>query len=466
MPLHGKVSEDDREAELDINPVYVREAGRKIPRYRMPDRGMLPDTALQVVRDELILDGNARLNLATFVTTWMEPQAAQLMAECFDKNMIDKDEYPQTAELERRCVNILSELWHAPAGSRAPGCSTTGSSEACMLGGMALLWRWRARRGGSSGAARPNLVMGSNVQVCWEKFCRYWQVEPRLVPMAPGRYHLTGPEAAARCDENTIGVVAVMGSTQDGSYEPVQQISDALDQLQADRQLDIPVHVDGASGGFVAPFLQPHVPWDFRVPRVQSINASGHKYGLVYPGVGWVVWREPAALPDDLVFRVNYLGGDMPTFALNFSRPGAHVAAQYYNFIRLGCDGYRRVQQSCQDVALYLSGEIAKIGPFELITDGSDLPVFAVRLRGDVTGYSVFDISERLRMRGWLVPAYTFPEDLTDVAVLRFVIRNGFSADLAEILAGDIRTQVKALASAGAGHVPLAPPHTRTPFAH
>jgi glutamate decarboxylase len=313
--------------------------------------------------------------------------------------------------------------------------------------------------------------MGSNVQVCWEKFCRYWQVEPRLVPMAPGRYHLTGPEAAARCDENTIGVVAVMGSTQDGSYEPVQQISDALDELQASRQLDIPIHVDGASGGFVAPFLQPHVPWDFRVPRVQSVNASGHKYGLVYPGVGWVVWREPAALPEDLVFRVNYLGGDMPTFALNFSRPGAHVAAQYYNFIRLGFDGYRRVQQSCQDVALYLSGEIAKIGPFELITDGSDLPVFAVRLRDDVTGYSVFDISERLRMRGWLVPAYTFPEDLTDVAVLRFVIRNGFSADLAEILAGDIRTQVKALASAAVpghvpGHVPLAPPRTRTPFAH
>jgi glutamate decarboxylase len=475
MPLHGKVSEDDRDAELDINPVYVREAGRKIPRYRMPDRGMLPDTALQVVRDELILDGNARLNLATFVTTWMEPQAAQLMAECFDKNMIDKDEYPQTAELERRCVNILSELWHAPAHSEAPGCSTTGSSEACMLGGMALLWRWRARRGAvkgegeaGGGTAKPNLVMGANVQVCWEKFCRYWQVEPRMVPMAPGRYHLTGPEAAARCDENTIGVVAIMGSTQDGSYEPVLQISEALDQLQADKQLDIPIHVDGASGGFVAPFLHPHVAWDFRVPRVQSINASGHKYGLVYPGVGWIVWREPAALPDDLVFRVNYLGGDMPTFALNFSRPGSQVAAQYYNFIRLGFDGYRRVQQNCQDIALFLSGEIAKIGPFELITDGSELPVFAVRLREDVRGYSVFDLSERLRGRGWLVPAYTFPENLTDVAVLRFVIRNGFSQDLASLLVHDIRNQVKALQaeSSSSGHVPLVAPGTRTPFAH
>jgi glutamate decarboxylase len=475
--LHGKVGDDDREAELDINPVYVREAGRKIPRYRLPDRGMLPDTALQVVRDELILDGNARLNLATFVTTWMEPQAAQLMAECFDKNMIDKDEYPQTAEIERRCVNILAELWHAPSDSQATGCSTTGSSEACMLGGMALLWRWRARRGAAVGyvsgqsstasTAKPNLVMGANVQVCWDKFCRYWDVEPRLVPMASGRLHLTGPEAVTRCDENTIGVVAIMGSTQDGSYEPVLQISQALDQLQADRGLDIPIHVDGASGGFIAPFLHPHVEWDFRVPRVQSINTSGHKYGLVYPGVGWVVWRDSDALPEDLIFRVNYLGGDMPTFALNFSRPGSNVVAQYYNFIRLGFDGYQRVQQACQDVAMYLSSEIAKIGPFELLTDGSELPVFAVKLRDDVTSYSVFDVSERLRGRGWLVPAYTFPADLTNVAVLRFVIRNGFSTDMAGLLLDDIRHQVKALEThPGEGHIPLVPAKDRVPFAH
>jgi glutamate decarboxylase len=289
---------------------------------------MLPDTAAQVVRDELLLDGNARLNLATFVTTWMEPQAQLLMTECLDKNMIDKDEYPQTAMLESRCVNILADLWHAPEGGDATGCSTTGSSEACMLAGMALLWRWRERRtAAKAGASRPNLVMGANVQVCWEKFCRYWQVEPRKVPMVPGRYHLTGPEAAARCDENTIGVVAILGSTMDGSYEPVAGISADLDRLAAAGGPDVPVHVDGASGGFVAPFLQPDLVWDFRVPRVASINASGHKYGLVYPGVGWVVWREAAALPDDLVFKVNYLGGQMPTFALNFSRPGAQVAA-------------------------------------------------------------------------------------------------------------------------------------------
>ncbi|HEX9041195.1 MAG TPA: glutamate decarboxylase, partial [Trebonia sp.] len=287
--LHRKVPEHESRTELDINPLYFREKSCDIPRYRLPESGVLPRTALQVVRDELILDGNARLNLATFVTTWMEPEAEQLMAECSSKNMIDKDEYPQTAELERRCVNIIGHLWNAP-GEQAVGCSTTGSSEACMLGGMALLWRWRARRRAAGlGTDRPNLVMGTNVQVCWEKFCRYWDVEPKYVPLEPGRYHLGVPEAVAQCDENTIGVVAIMGSTMDGSYEPVTDLAAALDALAATPGApDVPIHVDGASGGFVAPFLQPEIEWDFRVPRVASINASGHKYGLVYPGVGWI----------------------------------------------------------------------------------------------------------------------------------------------------------------------------------
>jgi len=467
MPLHTQVDASIRDDELDVNPVYVRELGADIPRYRLPAHGTLPRTALQMVRDELILDGNARLNLATFVTTWMEPEAEQLMAECAAKNMIDKDEYPQTAELEQRCVNILSHLWNAPAGSKATGCSTTGSSEACMLGGMALLWRWRARRqAAGQDAARPNLVMGSNVQVCWEKFCRYWQVEPRFVPMVPGRLHLRGAEAAAKCDENTIGVVAIMGSTMDGSYEPVLEISQALDRVQTEQGHDVPIHVDGASGGFVAPFLQPELEWDFRVPRVASINASGHKYGLVYPGVGWVMWRTPDALPDGLVFRVNYLGGEMPTFALNFSRPGAQVAAQYYNFIRLGRQGYQRVQHACRDVALHLSAGIAKMGPFELLTEGRDLPVFAFKLRDDITGYSVFDVSERLRLRGWQVPAYTFPADLTDTAVMRIVIRNGFSMDLANLLLADLRKHVKVLEHHPQTQPPPEIQHMRESFKH
>src|SRR5580693_5650423 len=467
MPLHTKVDESVQDAELEINPIYFREQTCEIPRYKLPEHGVLPRTALQVVRDELILDGNARLNLATFVTTWMEPEAEVLMAECAPKNMIDKDEYPQTAELERRCVNILSNLWNAPAGSQATGCSTTGSSEACMLGGMALLWRWRARRQAAGlDASKPNLVMGTNVQVCWEKFCRYWQVEPRFVPMVPGRLHLRGAEAAAKCDENTIGVVAIMGSTMDGSYEPVLEISQALDQLQAEQGHDVQVHVDAASGGFVAPFLQPDLEWDFRVPRVASLNASGHKYGLVYPGVGWVMWRTPDALPEDLVFRVNYLGGEMPTFALNFSRPGAQVAAQYYNFIRLGFSGYQHAQQTCQDIAKYLSTEIDKLDQFELLSDGSDLPVFAFKLHDDIDKYSVYDISERLRMRGWQVPAYTFPDNLSDMSVMRIVIRNGFSMDLANLLLEDFRLHLNILEHHPQTQPPPEVQEKRQSFAH
>jgi len=468
MPLHAKVDETHGQAELGVSPVYHKLLGRTIPQHQIPSHSMPPDIALQLVRDELMLDGNARLNLATFVTTWMEPQAEQLMAECFSKNMIDKDEYPQTAELERRCVNILAHLWHAPTAvgdeGTATGCSTTGSSEACMLGGLALLWRWRAR--GQAAGAKPNLVMGANVQVCWEKFCRYWQVQPRLVPMEPGRLHLTGPEAVARCDENTIGVVAVLGSTMDGSYEPVAEIAAALDDYQDRSGLDIPVHVDGASGGFIAPFLAPDLEWDFRLPRVASINTSGHKFGLVYPGVGWIVWRDAAALPDDLIFRVNYLGGEMPTFALNFSRPGGQVAAQYYNFLRLGFEGYRDVQLACQEVARYLAAEIAAMGPFELLSDGTDLPVLAFRLADPAARYTVFDLSERLRQRGWLVPAYTFPENLQGVAVLRIVVRNGFSRDLAGLLVSDLRMQVEALAAAPHPPVPLLPAGQRSAFAH
>jgi glutamate decarboxylase len=373
----------------------------------------------------------------------MEPQAQRLMSETFDKNMIDKDEYPRTAEIEKRCVNMISRLWNSPAHEEATGTSTTGSSEAAMLGGMALKWRWRDRRRAEGKPTdQPNMVMGSNVQVCWEKFCRYWDVEPRLVPMEGDRFHMNAEEAVKLCDENTIGVIPVLGSTFDGSYEPVADICAALDKLQAETGLDVPVHVDGASGGFVAPFLDPDLVWDFRLPRVQSINTSGHKYGLVYPGVGWVVWRNPEALPDDLVFKVNYLGGDMPTFALNFSRSGNQIVAQYYNFLRLGFEGYRRVQQSSRDNAMYLSDKISKLGPFELITDGSELPVFAFSLKDGTGNYTVFDVSERLRDRGWLVPAYSFPENREDLDALRVVVKNGFSRDLADLLVADLQRHV------------------------
>lgn len=448
MPLkHPQGPQSSPKASLELPPAVAMLGRGDVPRDRLPASGLMPDAAYQAIHDELMIDGNARLNLATFVTTWMEPQAQRLMAECFDKNMIDKDEYPQTAEIEMRCVNILSRLWNAPDGpSSAIGCSTTGSSEAAMLGGLALKRRWQHRRAAAGlPADRPNIVMGANVQICWEKFANYWDVKMRLIPMEGDRFHLSAEEAVKRCDERTIGVVAILGSTFDGSYEPVADICAALDKLQADTGLDVPVHVDGASGAFVAPFIDPELVWDFRLERVASINASGHKYGLVYPGVGWIVWRQKEALPEDLIFWVNYLGDDMPTFALNFSRPGAQVVAQYYNFLRLGFDGYRQVQGYSREVAMRLAEGIEQLGPFELLTRGDELPVFAFKLKDEVDNYTVFDVSSALRSRGWQVPAYTFPANREDLAAMRIVVRQGFTHDLADLLLADFRRELRLL---------------------
>lgn len=429
-----------------VDPAFDGGMGA-IPKHRLPLRTQNADAAMRFVQDELMLDGNARQNLATFVTTWMEPQASVLIQDALDKNIIDKDEYPQSAEIERRCVNILANLWNAPpptGTADAMGCSTTGSSEAAMLAGLALKWRWRARReAAGADTGKPNLVMGANVQVCWEKFARYWDVEARLVPL-DGATHLTAAQAAAACDENTIGVVAVLGSTFDGSYEPVAEIAAALDALQTSTGLDIPMHVDAASGGFVAPFLDEGLLWDFRLARVKSINASGHKYGLVYPGVGWVVWRSADDLPEDLIFNVDYLGGSMPTFALNFSRPAAQVIAQYYTLVRYGFDGYQRIQQRSRDIAEAIAEGIERLGPFTLLSRGTELPVLAFSLTTPEV-YTVYDLSHELRSFGWIVPAYPMPEGMAHVDVLRVVVRNGFTFDLAGKFLADLATSVQRL---------------------
>jgi glutamate decarboxylase len=450
MPLHDRISTDRRDDRVALRPEYAVDAAlTDVPRFRLADEPLPADVAYQLIHDELMLDGNARLNLATFVTTWMEPEATRLMMECADKNLIDKDEYPVTAELESRCVNMLADLWNAPEGAHPRGCSTLGSSEACMLAGLAFKFRWRNR--GPAEGARPNLVMGANVQVVWEKFCRYWEVEPRMAKLAPGRTHLTPEAAVERCDENTIGVVAILGSTFDGAYEPVADIAAALDRLESERGIDVPLHVDAASGGFTAPFLDPDLEWDFRCPRVHSINASGHKYGLVYPGVGWVLWRDAPCVPEELVFEVDYLGGNMPTYTLNFSRPGMQVVGQYFCFLRLGTEGYRRVQQACRDNARWLAERVAELGPFELVSDASGIPAFAFKLRDGVEGYTVYDVSERLRAHGWQVPAYTFPPDLESLSVLRIVVRNGFGRELAERLVDHLRRVVEDLEESGGG---------------
>jgi glutamate decarboxylase len=436
---HAHVGDSDQN---QLNPLFARPGeSTDFPLNQLPAGESLPETAYQVVHDEAMLDGNSRLNLATFVGTWMDPEANRIYAESADKNMVDKDEYPQTAAIETRCWNMIARLWNAPAVDKTIGTSTIGSSEACMLGGLALKRRWQhARREAGKSTEKPNLVMSSAVQVCWEKFCNYWDVEPRFVPITDDHRVLDGFELEKYVDENTIGVVAIMGVTYTGMYEPVAAIAAALDEIQKATGLDVPIHVDGASGGMIAPFLQPDLEWDFRVERVASISTSAHKYGLVYPGLGWVIWRTIDDLPKDLIFDVTYLGGHMPSFALNFSRPGAQVLLQYYMFLRLGWDGYYRVQKASQDVAVYLAGAIDAMPAFDLWNDGTDIPVFAWQLRkGHTDKWNLYHLSERLRLKGWLIPAYPMPDNLSDLVVQRIVVRNGLSRNLAGSLVTDIR---------------------------
>jgi len=404
--------------------------------YVFPDCARNSQAVYQTIHNQLILDGNSQQNLATFCTTWIEPEVKQLMDESADKNMIDKDEYPQTAAIEERCVHMLADLWNSPEAASTIGCSTTGSSEAAMLGGLALKWNWRKRRRAQAQPAdTPNLVMGS-VQVCWHKFCRYFDVEIREVPMEGDRLLLTPEEVLKRCDENTIGVIVTLGVTFTLQFEPVQEISLALDRLKAETGLDIPIHVDGASGAFLAPFTQPGLVWDFRLPRVKSINASGHKFGLAPLGVGWALWREKQDLPAELIFDVNYLGGNMPTFALNFSRPGGEIICQYYNFLRLGKDGYRAIQTRCYDLGRHLAETIAKLGPFRIIYDGhGGIPGLCWELKDpSLSNFTLYDFADRLREKGWLVPAYSMPPNREDLVIQRILIRHGFTSEMADNL--------------------------------
>ncbi len=416
-------------------------AGRELPRYAMPQSGLSPDVAYNLVNDEIMLDGNARMNLATFCQTWMEPNIHKIMDECVDKNMIDKDEYPATAELENRCVHMLADLWNSPGSRRTAGCSTTGSSEAAMLGGLAMKFRWRNKRKQEGKPCdKPNIVTGP-VQVCWHKFARYFDVELREVPITHDRLGLDGKVVLDYVDENTIGVVPTFGVTFTCHYEPVKEICEALDRLQKDKGLDIPVHVDAASGGFIAPFVAPDIPWDFRLARVLSINASGHKYGLAPLGVGWVVWRDREDLPEDLIFWVNYLGGNMPTFALNFSRPGGQIVSQYYLLNRLGKDGYREIMDNLYKSGKHITQGIKAMDDFEIFYGADEqkgIPAVSWTLNDSVKHYSLYDLSDRMRMRGWQVSAYSMLPDIQDTVVMRVVLRHGFSNDMAALFLDDI----------------------------
>lgn len=444
MALH-KIDPTNNDSTFDV---YTQSVSVKpLSKFKISETSNNPETIRNLILDELLLDGNAKQNLATFCQTDVDEDIHLIMDKCIDKNMIDKDEYPQTAEIENRCVHILANLWNSPESGTTLGCSTTGSSEAAMLGGLAMKWRWREKRKKEGKSTdKPNMITGP-VQVCWEKFARYFDVELRQIPMEHGRLLMNAEEVLKRVDENTIGVVPTFGVTFTLQYEDVKEISDALDKLQKETGLDIPIHVDAASGGFIAPFIQKDIVWDFRLPRVKSINTSGHKFGLSPLGVGWVVWREKTDLPEELIFNVNYLGGNMPTFALNFSRPGGQIIAQYYNLLRHGREGYTRIQQDCLDHGIYIAQEVEKLGLFDLLYDGkSAIPGAAWILKKDVDpGFNLYELSDRMRVRGWQIASYSLPTNCEDMVIQRVLIRHGFSRDMAELMIEDLKRSIEYL---------------------
>ncbi|KAJ6707301.1 GLUTAMATE DECARBOXYLASE [Salix viminalis] len=396
---------------------YVRAS---LPRFRMPENSIPKEAAYQIINDELMLDGNPRLNLASFVTTWMEPECDKLIMASVNKNYVDMDEYPVTTELQNRCVNMIAHLFNAPLGESetAVGVGTVGSSEAIMLAGLAFKRKWQNRRKAEGKPSdQPNIVTGANVQVCWEKFARYFEVELKEVKLREG-YYVMDPEKA----------VEMMSKL----------LNDLLTEKNRETGWDTPIHVDAASGGFIAPFLYPDLEWDFRLPLVKSINVSGHKYGLVYAGIGWVIWRSKEDLPEELIFHINYLGADQPTFTLNFSKGSSQVIAQYYQLIRLGYEGYKNVMENCRDNMLVLKEGLELTGRFDIISKDSGVPLVAFSLKNNST-HNEFEVSDMLRRFGWIVPAYTMPPDAQHITVLRVVIREDFSRTLAERLVNDIQ---------------------------
>lgn len=438
--LHRKKNlKELTEEEKGHSSTYsMRYFSKQIPKYEIPKDEMPSNAAYQLVHDELNLDGIPPLNLASFCTTWMEPEADKLIAETNNKNFIDHDEYPQTEVIHERLVNMIARLFNSPEKSNSTGTATIGSSEAIMLALLAHKWSWKNRRK-KKGLPydKPNIVYGANVHVCWEKFSRYFDVEERIIPMEEDRYVITPEEVEKRIDENTICVGAILGTTFTGQYDPIENINKLLLKVKKQKGWDIPIHVDGASGGFIAPFLYPNLKWDFRLEQVKSINASGHKYGLVYPGIGWLIFRDEEDVPDDIVFKVNYLGGEMPTYTLNFSRGSSMVIAQYYNFIRLGKAGYSRIMTNCVKNARYLADKLVSSGHFTTLNPTQLLPVVAVKLKKD-DGFTLYELCDKLREKGWIISAYSLPKNAEKVVIMRVVVREHMSRDMIDNLYRDI----------------------------
>lgn len=444
---------EEYNVQRDVDsPVLGRNKNINIPIKKICKDPINPRNAYRLVEDELLNEGNARQNLATFCQTYMIDEAKELMRDTMDKNAIDKSEYPRTAELENRCVSIIANLWNVGEDEKFIGSSTVGSSEACMLGGMAMKFRWRkmAKKAGLDiNARKPNLVITSGYQICWKKFCVYWDIELRTVPMDENCLSMDPEKFLDYVDDYTIGVVGLLGITYTGKFDDIKGLDEKLEQYNAQHDIKVYLHIDAASGGLFTPFVNPELEWDFRLKNVLSINTSGHKYGMVYPGIGWIVWRDEKYLPSELVFKVNYLGGELPTIAINFSRSASHIICQYFNFLRLGYNGYREIHTSTREVAMYISKELEKLGIFKIYNDGYNLPIVCYSLKDDDNReWTLYELADRLLMKGWQVPAYPLPENMSDIVIQRIVVRSDLGINTAKSYIEDLKAAIKDIENA------------------
>ena len=447
--LHSRPDNNQLES-IYKTPVFCNDPlDSALPKYKLCNDSIDPELAYRLIKDELLDEGSARQNLATFCQTHMEPEAVRIMSETLEKNAIDKSEYPQTTDLENRCVNIIADLWNAPDDLNFIGTSTVGSSEACMLGGLAMkfLWRENAKKFGIDiNAKKPNLVISSGFQVCWEKFCVYWDIEMRCVPLDENHMSLNMDTVMDYVDDYTIGIVAIMGITYTGKYDDVKKLDELVEVYNQKANIKVHIHVDAASGGMFAPFVFPALEWDFRLNNVISINTSGHKYGLVYPGVGWVIWKDKCFLTSELIFKVSYLGGDIPTMSINFSRSSSQIIGQYFNFLSYGFMGYRDIHERTRNVAKYIANELDTMGLFEIYNDGDNIPIVCWKMKEDLKkAWSLYDLADRLRTHGWQVPAYPLPDNLSDIVIQRVVIRQDLSIQLATLFVNDLKESIKTL---------------------
>eukprot|EP00511_Aplanochytrium_stocchinoi_P009187 CAMPEP_0204863496 /NCGR_PEP_ID=MMETSP1348-20121228/3354_1 /ASSEMBLY_ACC=CAM_ASM_000700 /TAXON_ID=215587 /ORGANISM="Aplanochytrium stocchinoi, Strain GSBS06" /LENGTH=570 /DNA_ID=CAMNT_0052013835 /DNA_START=95 /DNA_END=1807 /DNA_ORIENTATION=+ len=457
---------------------------------RLVEVGFPARYCLREVEDMHSLDFSQNLNTSSYVNVVAEPEEEEVALMGLKVNLADQTVYPASFRMHNKCVNIVANLWNCPKpkdfdnnGGTYAGAGTVGSTEACLLSGLALKFRWRkwyARKYNKSEeevlSIRPNLVISTLYQAAWEKLFKYFDIIPKFVRPSYKEMKIDPEKVGALIDEHTMGVVCIMGNHYSGHYDRVDLVDAIVEKVNKEKGLEVGIHVDAASGGFVAPFQEYLPPWDFRLKNVMSISASGHKFGEAVCGTGWLVWRQKERLAEHVAISVSYLGGHADSYTLNFSRPAAGLYSQMYKFFRLGREGYTQITENMMAVAKYIRDEIKGmkgedgVTPlFEILDDGDKgcLPVVAAMLNPDLhLPFDDVDLQYALVQGHWYVSGYAmafehptqktqlalFHDQVSSKTMFRIVVKSNLTIRLAEHLVETFHGAIKYLFEHGEGY--------------